>query len=537
PSSNAVNACFNSAATLSATTLNTNDLRWYDVQEDGTALATTAFNGSFTTPQLTANKIYYVAARRLGCTEESVRVPISITVNPAIVFNSTVLSNASVGFQYSKQVDLATGGSPTFTYALAAGSSLPAGLTLSPNGTISGIPTADVNGSFSIVATDSKGCTATAAYNLLVTAALVLTPGNLPDGTTGVLYPPQTIPVATGGTEPYVYSAINLPPGLTFDPATRQVTGTPTNPGTYTIPVTVTDANGNSVTSGYVIKITNPLVLPAATLANGVTGRMYPPQIIPSATGGVGPYTYSASGLPAGLTFDPVSREIMGTPSASGTFTIPIMVTDAEGRTVTTNYTITVTDPLILPSSALASGTVGAGYPTQTIPSATGGVGAYTYVATGLPPGLTFNPATRDITGTPSQAGNYSVLVTVTDSQGSTANNTYPISVIGVLTLPTATLPNGTVGVGYPTQTLPAVSGGTPPYNYTATNLPPGLIFNTATREITGTPTLGGTFVVSLTGTDAIGNVVNTDYNIIVTVGQPIAASVAVCSGSSATLN
>ncbi|WP_231463608.1 putative Ig domain-containing protein [Pedobacter sp. Leaf132] len=537
PSSNAVNACFNTTATLSATTPNTNDLRWYDVAEGGAALATTAFNGTFTTPQLTANKVYYVAARRLGCTEESVRVPVSITVNPAIVFNSSVLSNATVGFQYSKQVDLATGGTPTFTYSLASGSTLPAGLTLSANGTILGTPTASGTASFSIVATDSKGCTVTANYNLIVTGALALTPGNLPDGVTGVLYPPQTIPTATGGTEPYIYSAINLPPGLTFDPTTRQIAGTPTAVGTYNIPVTVTDVNGNAVTSGFVVKIINPLVLPAATLANGVTGRAYTPQVIPSATGGVGPYSYSATSVPAGLTFNPVTREILGTPTVSGTFTVPITVTDADGRTITTNYTITVTDPLLLPPSTLASGTVGASYPAQLIPSATGGVGAYTYVATGLPPGLTFNASTREITGTPTQAGNYSVLVSVTDSQGNTANNSYPLSVIGVLSLPTASLPNGTVGIAYPTQTLPAVSGGTPPYNYTATNLPPGLNFNTTTREITGTPTVGGTFTVALTATDATGNIVNTDYIIIVTVSQPIAASVSVCSGSSAALN
>ncbi|MFC4210214.1 putative Ig domain-containing protein [Pedobacter lithocola] len=535
PATNNVAACYNASAALTATTPNTNDLRWYDAIEGGTALATTAFNGTFQTPALTANKIYYVAARRLGCTDESVRVPITVTVNPAIAFNTTTLVNASNGFVYAKQIDAATGGTPGFTYTLASGS-LPAGLSLSSTGLILGTPTATGDATFSIVATDTKGCTATASYTLSVTAALTFAPGALPNGVTGTQYPAQVIPAATGGTGPYVYSAINLPPGLAFNATTREITGTPTQTGNYSIPVTVTDATGNSLTAIYTVKITNPLVLPAATLASGVTGQVYTPQTIPSATGRTGPYIYAATNLPPGLAFNTTTKEITGTPSSSGTFTFPVTVTDADGTIASTNYTISVTDPLLLPSATLAGGVAGTAYTTQVLPAATGGVGPYTYVATGLPPGLAYNASTRAITGTPTQAGNYTISVTATDSEGRTASNTYPLSVTGVLSLPTASLPNGVVGSVYPTQTLPAVAGGTPPYNYIASNLPPGLSFNTATREISGTPTLGGTFVVSVTGTDANNNTVNSDYTIIVNVNQPVIANAAVCAGSTATL-
>lgn len=537
PAKNNASVCYNSSASLSATTLSTNELRWYDVVQGGTALATTAYNGAYNTPLLTANKVYYVASRRINCLEESGRVPITVTVNPAIIFNANTLPNGSNGFAYSSQITTATGGTPTFTYVLASGSSLPAGLTLSASGLISGTPTATGSYPFSIVATDSKGCTATANYTLVVTAALALTPGNLPSAITGTAYGPQNITPATGGTEPYVYSAINLPPGLTFDASTVQISGTPTQSGTFTIPITVTDASGNTVTSGFTIKITNPLVLPAATLASGITGKPYTPQIIPSATGGTGPYVYTASNLPPGLAFNATTNEITGTPTVAGTYTFPVSVTDADGKTITTNYTIGITNPLILPSAVLADGAAGTGYTPQAIPSATGGMGPYTYSATGVPPGLTFNPTTLQITGTPSQAGNYTVSVTVVDAQGNTASNTYPLKVTGVLSLPTAALPSGTVNVAYPTQTLPQVTGGTVPYTYIAANLPPGLNFNTTTREITGTPTLGGTYVVSLTATDANNNKATSDYTIVVNVNQPIVANATVCAGSSATLS
>ncbi|SDG24904.1 gliding motility-associated C-terminal domain-containing protein [Pedobacter terrae] len=536
PASTAIAACYNSTVALNATTPNTNELRWYEGVEGGTALQTVAFNGTYTTPALTANKTYYVAARRLGCTAESARIPVVITVNPQIIFNGTALTNATPGFAYSKQLDVATGGTAGYTYALAAESTLPTGLNLSSAGAITGTPTVANTYTFSVVATDAKGCKATATYNLTVTAALVFTPGALPNGLTGTVYPTQTIPAATGGTGLYTYTATGVPPGLTFNPTTREITGTPTQPGTYTIPVTVVDANGNTLISNYTLKITDPLLLTTAILADGTTGTVYTTQIIPSAIGGTTPYTYSATGLPPGLAFNPSTRAITGTPTTIGAYTVAVTVTDADGKTVTTNYTININNPLLLPAATLPDGTEGTVYTMQTLPAATGGVGPYTYVGSNLPAGLSFNPTTREITGTPTQAGNDVISLTVTDSQGKTASNTYPIKINGTLNLPTKTLPNGIVGTSYLPQTLPAVTGGTSPYTYAATNLPPGLSFNPTTREITGTPTQGGTYNVSLTATDANNNKATTTYTITVTVNAPVVASATVCAGSTATL-
>ncbi|TKC04262.1 Ig-like domain-containing protein [Pedobacter frigoris] len=528
-------ACSGSTTTLNASANGGTTLKWYAASTGGAALAT---GETFTTDALSGTTTYYIEVSKGTCANAK-RVPVTVTVNPAITFATTTLSNATVSSSYSRQINPATGGTPGFTYTLAPGSILPSGLTLSSTGAIGGTPsTAVSNAAFSIVATDSKGCSAITAFTLNVTPALGLPAAVLPDGVVGVVYPTQTIPAATGGTTPYTYTASNLPPGLTFNITTREINGTPTQAGTYTIPVTATDANGNTISRDYTIVVRNPLVLPTAALADGTVGKTYLTQTIPSATGGNGPYAYSATtGLPPGLTFDPLTRQITGTPTQVGTFTIPVKVTDADGSTVTTDYTIKVSDPLLLAGKILPDGTVGTVYTTQNIPAATGGTGPYTYLATNLPPGLAFNTTTRDITGTPTQSGIFNVSVKVTDAVGASVTQNYSIKVNGVLSLPTAVLPDGLVGTSYPVQTLPAVSGGTAPYTYTATGLPAGLNFDPATRQITGTPTVGGSYNITLKATDNNGLSTTTDYSLLVNVGAPVVAAATTCSGTTATLS
>ncbi|ACU05937.1 putative Ig domain-containing protein [Pedobacter heparinus] len=527
--------CYGTNTTLNATPNGGTTLKWYSAPTGGTLLA--SGNSFTTTTPLTATTTYYLETSKGSCANAD-RVPVTVTVNPQIVLPATTLSNATLSATYSKQITPASGGTPVYTYTLTAGSSLPAGLSLSTDGTIGGTPTAapgDFN--FSITATDSKGCSVSTAYTLKLTPAMALPAMTLPNGTVGTTYPVQVIPAATGGTTPYTYTATNLPPGLTFDPATREIKGIPTQKGTYTVHVTATDSNGNNVTQDYTIVVRDPLALANTPLANGTVGSPYPTQTIPAATGGSGSYTYTASGLPPGLTFDAATRQITGTPTQAGTFTVPVQVADTEGNTVTTNYTIAVGNPLLLAAKTLADGTVGTVYATETIPAATGGAGGYVYEGSNLPPGLTFNPATRQISGTPTQSGSYNVGVKVTDANGATASQVYVIKVNGELNLPSATLPNGLVGTVYPTQTLPAVTGGTAPYTYTAIGLPAGLTFTPATREIKGTPLSGGTFTVTMTATDKNGLTTSTDYTLVVNVAAPVVNAVTTCSGTSATLS
>ncbi len=342
--SNAITACYNSAATLSATTAAANQLVWYDVMDGGTALATTTSNGTYTTAAITGNKTYYVAALRPGC-DESIRVPITVTVNPNLIFTTTTLNNGSVGSAYSKQINPATGGTPAYTYQLATGSTLPSGLAISSSGLISGTPTTGGTSNFNITATDSKNCTATTTFTLQVNSTLALGPATLPNGVVGTAYPAQTLPAATGGSTPYTYIATNVPPGLSFDPSTRAITGTPTTAGNYIITLRATDSQGNFVTRDYPITVTAStpsLTLASGALPDGTVGVNYPTQTLAAANGGTTPYNYSATGLPPGLSFNPTTREVTGIPTTSGNYTIVLTVTDTEARTATANYTVTI---------------------------------------------------------------------------------------------------------------------------------------------------------------------------------------------------
>ncbi|MET1055318.1 MAG: putative Ig domain-containing protein [Pedobacter sp.] len=530
--------CGGSTLTLSGQNLNPAETyNFYKKANNITTQVAAANAGTYTEAGLAAGTYtYYISAQKAGCTGESDRDSVQVIVKPTLVFPAGTLTNASVGRAYSKQVTAATGGTPGYTYGLAAGSTLPAGLTISPAGLITGTPTGAGSVTFSLMVTDSFGCSTVSSFTLNVTPALVLPAATLPTGTVGTAYTPTLLPAPSGGTTPYTYTAANMPPGLAVNPATGEITGTPTLSGTFTFPVTLTDADGNTVNTSFTIVVRDPLALPPATLSDGTAGRVYPTQIIPSATGGSGVYTYSATSLPAGLVFNPATREITGTPTQSGTFSFPVTVNDNEGRSASANYTIVVKDPLVLAGITLPNGTVGVNYPVQTIPAASGGTGPYTYAAANVPPGLTFDPVTREITGTPAQSGTFTISVTVTDAAGSSVTTPYTLTVNGTLALAPATLPEGTVGTAYTAPALPAVTGGTAPYIYSMTGLPAGLNFDPATRVISGTPGTGGSFTVKMSVTDNGGLSTSTDYALLINAPAPVVAGTTICSGSSATL-
>ena len=349
-------------------------------------------------------------------------------------------------------------------------------------------------------------------------SVITVAPATLPVPTLDDPYS-QTI-TASGGTGSYSFSvsAGSLPTGLSLDAGTGVLSGTPTTPGAYSFTIKATDGNaatGIQPYSGTIAPIV--VTLSPATLPTGVATQSYSQAV--SATGGHGPYTFtvSAGALPTGLSLDSSTGVISGTPSVIGPFSVTIKATDAYSRVGTQGYTIGIGAPPIAVSPAtLPDGTTGQAY-SQTI-TASGGVGPYTFAVTlgSLPTGLSLNPNTGVLSGTPTAAGPFSFTITANDSVlGASGHRDYAISVaFPPITVAPASLPDGTVGHPY-SQTITG-SGGTSPYSFSVVvgSLPDGLSLDSATGVLSGTPTTGGPASFRVRATDTNGAPGTRDYTV-----------------------
>ena len=240
------------------------------------------------------------------------------------------------------------------------------------------------------------------------------------------------LPAATSGAAPYTYAVSGLPAGLTFNTATRMVSGTPTALAASTVTYTATDANSDTVEQTFEILIVSVLLnLPSAADLTLIIGRSYDIEL-PAATGGSAPYTYAVNGLPAGLGFDQTSRSVFGAPAEAGIFsfgTVAYSATDSLGQRSEHSFSIIVREAssLALPAIAVRGFTLNDPIAAFELPAATDGTPPYTYAAAGLPAGLVFDAATRRVSGTPTALGESTVTLTVTDADSETAEQTFVI--------------------------------------------------------------------------------------------------------------
>ena len=423
---------------------------------------------------------------------------------PVITLSPDVLPTILPG-QYFTQTITASGGVAPYTFAVTAGS-LPAGLALDPlTGIISGVPLEGGSYSFTITAFDSNFCPGSITYSYSC-PLITLTPLLLPDATQGNNYS-QTIS-ATGGAAPYIYSisAGFLPPGMTLNPTTGEISGSPDVPGAFFFVVMATDSLLCTGVQPYTLIVECVLTLDPSTLPDGIEGVFYSQQLI--ATGGNGgPYTFSVpSGtLPPGITLSG-SGLLSGTPTAIGDYTFIVEATDGFNCTGTIFYTLRINPCIVISPDTLPVAEVGVAY-NQTL-TATGGNPPITFSVTAgsLPNGITLS-SDGVLSGTPDTEGVYSFEVTANDSGVCVVTKSYILIVspggCPLITISPAVLVNGTEGVPY-SEDLDA-SGGSPSYTFLIAggSLPPGLALDPTSGAVTGTPTTPGIFTFTVAAVDS----------------------------------
>lgn len=255
-------------------------------------------------------------------------------------------------------------------------------------------------------------------------------------------------PTVTGGAAPFTFALIEgslAGTGLSLNSSTGAISGAPTVPGTLIgLVIRVSDANAKTGQLSLSIVIAGPSMTISGTPASGGTvGSPY--TFTPTVTGGFGTKTFSiqTGAVPAGLTLNTSTGQLSGTPTTVGVSSgIVMRVVDQAGTIADLPaFSITVVAApvaLSITGTPTTSARVDSAY--AFAPVAAGGVPPRTFsIAAGsLPDGVTLEPSTGLIAGTPTTTGtNTGIIVRVTDSVGSVANlaafqiRTYEAEVFG----------------------------------------------------------------------------------------------------------
>ncbi|MCC7599482.1 putative Ig domain-containing protein, partial [Janthinobacterium sp. FW305-129] len=477
----------------------------------------------------------------------------NVTITSAIALSPATVPNGTVAQAYATTTLSATGGTAPYTYALTAGS-LPAGMSLSGAGSLSGTPTAGGTFNFTVRATDSLAANGTRTYTLTVNApTITVAPTVMPAMTAGVAYS-QGITAANGtATYSYAITGGSVPTGLSLAPD-GTLSGTPTAAGPFNFTVTATDSSTGSgpYTGSRAYSVTVAAGAPvagavSATVAYGSSAN----PITLNLSGGAATSVAVASGALHG-TATASGTSITYTPTAGygGPDSFTYTASNGVGTSAPATVTLTVSGPTItVAPSTLPAAAVGTAYSRNV--TAANGMAPYAYVvsAGALPAGLSLSSG-GVLSGTPTAGGVFNFTLRATDSStGSgpySGARAYSLTVAGpTITVAPSVLPAMTAGVAY-SQGITAANG-TGPYSYaiTAGTVPTGMSL-APDGTLSGTPTAEGPYNFTITATDSsTGSGPYTGsraYSVTVAAGAPIAgavsATVAYGSGPTAiTLN
>jgi putative Ig domain-containing protein len=403
-------------------------------------------------------------------------------------------------------------------YTWGGGATLPAGLSITTGGLITGTPTTVGVRSVQLTLTDTQTAYRTVVPFTwtIVATPLITAPSNQ---TTSVGGDVNLKVVSTCLNKPCSYTMTNGPSGLTVN-SLGVITGTVTGSAQVfnNAKITVVDADGaTATTAAFTWTVLGGPVITSPGDQKTLRGASVSLAMAPHASGGISPYSYSSSGLPSWLSIDSATGVISGVaPSSADSVTtgITVILTDSLNATAfTAPFSWTVYSSPTVTAPANQAGTIGS---TVNLPALafTCPNGPCTFAITGQPSGLSIDNnavISGTIGGTPASFPN--VRVTITDAAGASGRSnafTWTTSYAPLLaTTPLAQV--STVNTAITPVQLTA-SGGSGSYVWTGA-LPAGLTMTPAGR-ITGIPTVPASTAVTLTVTDTVTlNTMNINFN------------------------
>ncbi len=275
------------------------------------------------------------------------------------------------------------------------------------------------------------------ALGAVAGSVTVTNPGSQ-TGTVGTAKSLQISAVDTaGGT--LSYAATGLPAGLSISSSTGLISGTPTTAGTSSVTVTATDSTGPSGTAAFTWTVSaagaNTVTVTNPGSQTGTVGTAKSLQISATDSASGQTLTYTATGLPSGLSISSSTGLISGTPTITGTSSVTVTAKDTTNASGSASFswtvnaaganTVTVTNP------GSQTGTVGTAKSLQISATDSASGQTLTYTATGLPAGLSISSSTGLISGTPTTAATSTVTVTAKDTTNASGSASFTWTVSG----------------------------------------------------------------------------------------------------------